>query len=138
MRALCLLVVAVASALIPQVAAAQSSWDVTIVSATGAMQMIQGRTYRAKEARSPFSDKLRLGSELESIGTFRIHARVCYSTVNQDSAAVIVVERDHAARQRFEPISSAVLRTPGPGQSFSGTVQTSDGGSVTISVVANP
>lgn len=148
MRTIYLFVLA-AFACWPGAAMAQSSYDVTITSATGTMQMLQGRTYRFKAFRSYAH---RFGCAMDGGGSLRINV-----AVNQrapaapppsvpdavfnvpESFAIITIERDHPLRQRYEPISIASLKSATwAGQSFSGTVATTDGGSATVSVVANP
>lgn len=131
----CLIIVACLQA----AASAQSSWDVSIVSATGRMQAFQGRTYRVKATQEgPFAGRVRIGSTFDYRGTLQLHVDMAHSLVRNNSAASITLSHAHPRNQRYEPISKAVLGTAGPGQSFSGTVLASDGAAVAIAVTANP
>lgn len=131
------LILALSVICLPAVASAQSSWDVSIGPATGAMQTFQGQTIRVKATQQgPFAGKVRVGLENGYIGFVRLRVEVQHSLLFNNSGAALTL--DQLTRQRDLTISKAVLGTAGPGQSFSGTVATSDGGSVAITVVANP
>lgn len=140
MRALlCSICLSLAMCLPAAVAAAQS-WDVTVVSATGETQLLQGRTYRIPvHLPSPlFGRVISGGGVVDCIAlTNMIRIGVQHSLVYGNSVATITIERPDAF-QRYSPVCEALLKTAGPGQSFSGTVTASDGGTVAITVVANP
>jgi hypothetical protein len=129
---------ALAALCLPSVAVAQSSWDVTVSGGTGAMAMLAGRSYRVPNIRASFPLNLELGSAGETLGGVKITVAVMHSRTNGDNSAVIAIEAPHAIGQRYEPIAKAALKRPGPGASFNGTAAASDGGSVTVTVTANP
>lgn len=128
------LVLALAAILLPGVASAQSSWDVSIVSATGAMQIVQGATYNLPAKPHPFNPATLFGVDVSGGIVFGRNHRITVAVHNSRSCTVIL-ERDNGIR--YEPIATAALKNPAGGTSFSGAVLASDGGAVTIAVSGN-
>jgi hypothetical protein len=110
------------------------SWDVTVTSATGKMQRLQGSTFSVRAfTLNPGSTNVRGIAYVSSPGTMVNIDMLLLPGVS--STANIYL---HDSPGGFHLVSQANVQNVGAASSFSASSKTSDGGTVSISVTFRP